>query len=105
MQTPSTKSYPLWSAAVEAENIYGLYRIEPKRLNRHNDKVNGSHHKPLIERRRRHSHDHTELVFQSGVPHNRRSGDQMRIRFQRWIELADVALRNHSTDPKDGNDR
>ena len=67
--------------------------------------MNGSHHKPLIERRRRHSHDQGELTFQPGPPHNRRAGDQMRIRFQRWIELANVALGKKSAGSKDGNNR
>ena len=92
-------------AGVQPEVIYGLYRIEPKWLGEHHIPVNGSHHKPLIERRRRHSHDQNELTLQSGTPHNRRAGDQMRIRFQRWIELANVALGKKSNGSKDDNKR
>ena len=90
-------------AGVQAEVIYGLYCIEPKWLNQHHIGVNGSHHKPLIERRRRHSHDQNELTFHSGPPHNRRAGDQMRIRFQRWIELANIALGKKSSDSEGNN--
>jgi len=105
MHLPVRKSYPLWNAGVQAEDIYRLYCIEPKPLNRHYEEVNGSHHKPLIERRRRHSQDRSEFAFQPGPSHNRRAGDQMRIRFQRWIELAEVALRQKPTGPKNGNNR
>lgn len=92
-------------AGVQPEVIYGLYCIAPKWLNEHDIQVNGSHHKPLIERRRRHSHDQNELTLQSGPPQNRRAGDQMRIRFQRWIELANVALGKNAAGSKDGHKR
>jgi len=65
--------------------------------------VNGSHQKPLIERRRRHSEDHSQLAFYPGPPHHRRADDQMRVRVQRWFELADVALREKFDGPEDGD--
>ena len=67
--------------------------------------MNGSHQRPLIERRRRHPGDHGELTCQPDPPHNRRADDPMRIRSQHWIELADVALSQKSIGPQHGNNR
>lgn len=66
--------------------------------------MNGSPQKPLIERRRRHPDANAaEHLFQNEPPHNRRSSDELRMRFQRWIELADIALHRKPKDDKNGH--